>query len=193
MSSRIVIDICHHPQKASIIHLLIVLYNWEEKKAIICIKCNTYHTLILSWLKTILKERIEEALYKFDVTVMMGRMFLCVSFLLSLHLVYLEDVRKLCERPPPHSWKSVIILVPVRLGGQDLNPSYIACVKVIKNSIIHILYYNRWKLVLQFLSYLRIQPWVNQQACGAFFIWKFYLAVRHKPIFWINCLTNGAI
>ncbi|XP_026204625.1 cysteine protease ATG4D-like isoform X2 [Anabas testudineus] len=43
--------------------------------------------------------------------------------------IYLEDVKKLCQRPPPHSWKSVIILVPVRLGGQDLNPSYISCVK----------------------------------------------------------------
>ncbi|XP_020511664.2 cysteine protease atg4da [Labrus bergylta] len=43
--------------------------------------------------------------------------------------IYLEDVKRLCERPPPQCWKSVIVLVPVRLGGQDLNPSYITCVK----------------------------------------------------------------
>ncbi|XP_021174849.2 cysteine protease ATG4D isoform X2 [Fundulus heteroclitus] len=46
--------------------------------------------------------------------------------------VYLQDVRGLCERPPPHCWKSVIVLVPVRLGGQELNPSYISCVKLLK-------------------------------------------------------------
>ncbi|XP_022046364.1 cysteine protease atg4da-like [Acanthochromis polyacanthus] len=43
--------------------------------------------------------------------------------------IYLKDVRSLCERPSPQPWKSVIILVPVRLGGHDLNPSYISCVK----------------------------------------------------------------
>lgn len=52
--------------------------------------------------------------------------------------IYLEDVRSLCERPHPgvslenlpnQSWKSVIILVPVRLGGQELNPTYISCIK----------------------------------------------------------------
>ncbi|KAJ3601754.1 hypothetical protein NHX12_032720 [Muraenolepis orangiensis] len=47
--------------------------------------------------------------------------------------VYLEDVRRLCrgslKGSPSQSWKSVLVLVPVRLGGQDLNPTYISCVK----------------------------------------------------------------
>ncbi|XP_056460802.1 cysteine protease atg4da-like [Gadus chalcogrammus] len=53
--------------------------------------------------------------------------------------IYLEDVRRLCREPLPRdgslqgspglAWKSLLVLVPVRLGGQDLNPSYTACVK----------------------------------------------------------------
>ncbi|KAJ7992738.1 hypothetical protein DPEC_G00281780 [Dallia pectoralis] len=50
--------------------------------------------------------------------------------------LYLDDVVRLCEQTLSEGstenspgWKSVIILVPVRLGGDTLNPTYIRCVK----------------------------------------------------------------
>ncbi|XP_034045779.1 cysteine protease ATG4D-like isoform X1 [Thalassophryne amazonica] len=50
--------------------------------------------------------------------------------------IFKDDVKKLCERPhsansgaASQSWMSVIILVPVRLGGEAFNPAYITSVK----------------------------------------------------------------
>ncbi|XP_008556293.1 cysteine protease atg4da [Microplitis demolitor] len=40
--------------------------------------------------------------------------------------VYLEDVRKACEKSDG-SWKSLILLVPLRLGADKLNPNYAPC------------------------------------------------------------------
>lgn len=61
-----------------------------------------------------------------------GSLNACSSHLrVFLSAVYKGDVTRLCERGPPDSrWKSVIVLVPVRLGGDSLNPSYTECVKV---------------------------------------------------------------
>ncbi|XP_077356579.1 cysteine protease atg4da-like [Festucalex cinctus] len=47
--------------------------------------------------------------------------------------IYIDDVKDLCGRRisgiSAASVQPIILLVPVRLGGQELNPAYIACVK----------------------------------------------------------------
>lgn len=43
-----------------------------------------------------------------------------------LFSVYLDDVKMACEQPNGN-WKSLILLVPLRLGADKLNPDYASC------------------------------------------------------------------
>lgn len=72
--------------------------------------------------------------------------------------IYLEDVRTLCRGTRSNGtplWRALIILVPVRLGGEQLNTTYIPCVKgmlshpncigVIGGRPRHSLYFLGWQ------------------------------------------------
>ncbi|XP_003744760.1 cysteine protease ATG4D [Galendromus occidentalis] len=45
--------------------------------------------------------------------------------------IYTQDVLDLCTSDPNIEWKSVVLLIPVRLGGERVNVNYIHCIKEI--------------------------------------------------------------
>ena len=59
-------------------------------------------------------------------------------FFFYTHKVYKEDVIRTCTKckncfnPTCQDkfWRSLLVLVPVRLGSESLNPIYIPCLKV---------------------------------------------------------------
>lgn len=70
--------------------------------------------------------------------------------------IYLEDVRRLCrDGGDGRPWRSLIVLVPMRLGGEQLNGVYVPCVKgmlshpncigVIGGRPRHSLYFLGWQ------------------------------------------------
>lgn len=122
---------------------------------------NNRHLLITSWFKTFSEEIWNTQNFNMwcarsDAT--------CLFFFFALHLVYEEDVKSLCERPAPKDWKSVILLVPVRLGGQALNPSYIACVKVMTSCRHTYLKLELIKVIIVRFDMQMMHLWVCKEA-----------------------------
>ena len=94
-------------------------------------------------------------------------------FFVSLFTVYIDDVRQCCSKnrgschEPDYEvvdsqWKSLVLLIPLRLGSEHLNPSYESCLKgllsleqcigIIGGKPKHSLYFIGWHgLYLMFL------------------------------------------
>jgi Peptidase family C54 len=93
-----------------------------------------------------------------------------VCFTVSLFTVYIDDVRQCCSKnrgschEPDYEvvdsqWKSLVLLIPLRLGSEHLNPSYESCLKgllsleqcigIIGGKPKHSLYFIGWQGVYQ--------------------------------------------
>jgi hypothetical protein len=89
-----------------------------------------------------------------------------MCFTVSLFTVYIDDVRQCCSKnrgschEPDYEvvdsqWKSLVLLIPLRLGSEHLNPSYESCLKgllsleqcigIIGGKPKHSLYFIGWQ------------------------------------------------
>ncbi|KAF7990698.1 hypothetical protein HCN44_000503 [Aphidius gifuensis] len=88
--------------------------------------------------------------------------------------VYLDDVKKLCQLPDG-SWRSLVLLVPLRLGADKLNPGYGPCLTALLSLDVCIgVIGGRPKHSLYFIGYqedklIHLDPHYCQEAVD---VWK---------------------